>query len=153
MKPLATLSPSVTEFDILVDMRLVEIDQLMAIPLCLGQQRTELRDKGLPPLGIGINWSISTRRISTRRRSVQRGFGSAPVTGGLAASWRAARTASPSAASMSGQSGGGHRCADKPVPRAVIIGGRDHCTHAASPSRSGDGGPYVRPRQWHSCLG
>src|SRR5215213_2383046 len=53
MKPLATLSPSVTEFDILVDMRLVEIDQVMAVPLCLGQQRTELRDKGLPPLGIG----------------------------------------------------------------------------------------------------
>src|ERR671932_227448 len=53
MKPLATLSPAVTEFDVLVDMRLVEIDQLMAIPLCLGQQRTELRDKGLPPLGVG----------------------------------------------------------------------------------------------------
>src|SRR4051812_37927225 len=52
MKPLATLSPAVTEFDILVDMRLVEIDQVMAIPLCLSQQRTELRDKGLPALGI-----------------------------------------------------------------------------------------------------
>lgn len=34
-------------------MRLVEIDQVMTIPLCLSQQRTELRDKGLPPLGIG----------------------------------------------------------------------------------------------------
>src|SRR4051812_49603651 len=59
MEPLATLSPAVTEFDILVDMRLVEIDQVMTIPLCLGQQRTELHDKGLPPLGLGTPQQLS----------------------------------------------------------------------------------------------
>jgi hypothetical protein len=53
MKSPAALSPAVTEFDILVDLRLVEIDRVTAIPLCLGQQRAELRDKRLPPLGIG----------------------------------------------------------------------------------------------------
>ena len=58
MKPLATLSPAGTEFDILVDMRLVEIDQVMAVPLCLSQQRTELRNKGLPPLGIGTSQQL-----------------------------------------------------------------------------------------------
>ena len=52
MEALAALTPAIAKVDILVDMRLVEIDQVMTIPLCLGQQRTELRNKGLPALGI-----------------------------------------------------------------------------------------------------
>src|SRR4051794_20474069 len=82
----------------------------------------------------------------TRRRSVQRGFTSAPATGGLAA-WRcAARTCSPSAAAISGQRGGGHRCADSSTPR-----GRGHCRRAASPSRSALAVPCVRQPPWHNC--
>jgi hypothetical protein len=82
-----------------------------------------------------------------RRRNVQRGFGSAPATGGRAACRCAVRTASPRAAAISGQRGGGHRCADIPAPR-----GRAHCKHAASPSRSVDGEPCVPPRPWRSHL-
>ncbi len=77
----------------------------------------------------------------TSRFSVQRGFGSAPATGGAAASCWAARISAPSAAAMSGQKGGGRRCADTAAPR-----GRVHCSHAASPSRSAGGGRSVLRR-------
>ena len=53
MKPLAKLSPAVTEFDILVDMRLVEIDQQVPVALGALQQALKLRHKGAPPRRIG----------------------------------------------------------------------------------------------------
>ena len=83
----------------------------------------------------------------TSRFSVQRGFGSAPATGGLAASCWAARTSAPSAAAMSGQKGGGHRCADTAAPRDRV-----HCSRAASPSRSACGGRCTLRRAWCSPL-
>ena len=82
---------------------------------------------------------------STTRFSVQRGFGSAPATRGLAASCWVARTSAPSAAAMSGQKGGGHRYADTAAPR-----GRAHGRHAASPSPSAGGGRYRLRRAWRS---
>ena len=88
-----------------------------------------------------------SRTKLTRRRKVQRGFGFAPATGGAAACCRAVRTASPRAAAMSGQRGGGHRCADKSAPR-----GRAYCKHAPSPSRCGGGERCVPPRLWRSRL-
>jgi hypothetical protein len=74
-----------------------------------------------------------SRTKLTRRLSVQRGGGSAPATGGAAAACWAVRTASPRAASIRGQKGGGHRCADTSAPR-----GRARCRHAPSPSLSAD---------------
>ncbi len=88
-----------------------------------------------------------SRTKPARRLSVQRGFGSAPATGGLAACRCAARTSSPTAAAMSGQRGGGHRCAGRVAPQ-----GRAHCKHAATPSPSGGGGPSVQRRPWRSRL-
>jgi hypothetical protein len=95
------------------------------------QQRAALPDESLPPLGIGAPEQFPgflPRQIQppqggtdgftavsaaeplvpkdTRRRNVQRGFGSAPAIGGSAAACRAARISSPSAASICGQKGG-----------------------------------------------
>ena len=71
---------------------------------------------------------------ATRRLSVQRGGGSAPAMGGSAAACWAVRIASPTAAAIRGQKGGGHRCADTTAPR-----GRVRCRRAPSPSLSADG--------------
>ena len=54
---------------------------------------------------------------------------------------------SPRLASISGQRGGGRRCADRPAPR-----GRACCRDAATPSPSAGGGPCVRPPAWRSFL-
>ena len=59
MKPLATLSPAVTEFDILVDMRLIEIDQVMALIACAVQQRADLGDESLPLARIGATEQLA----------------------------------------------------------------------------------------------
>ena len=83
----------------------------------------------------------------TSRFSVQRGFGSAPAMGGLAACCWAARTSAPRAAAMSGQKGGGRRCADTTAPR-----GRVRCSRAASPSQSAGGGRCVLRRAWRRSL-
>ena len=72
-----------------------------------------------------------------RRLSVQRGGGSAPARGGSAAACWAVRIASPRAAAICGQKGGGRRCADKTAPR-----GRGRCRRAPSPSPSADGVHY-----------
>ena len=74
---------------------------------------------------------------ATRRLSVQRGGGSAPAMGGSAAACWAERVASPRAAAIRGQKGGGRRCADKAALR-----GRVRCRHAPSPSPSPDGARY-----------
>src|SRR6201995_4296801 len=44
---------SVAEVGVLVDLGLIEIDQLMPVALGGGQYRTQPRDEGLPPRGIG----------------------------------------------------------------------------------------------------
>src|ERR1700760_2146673 len=44
---------SVAEVGVLVDVGLIEIDQLMPVALGGGQYRTQPRDEGLPPRGIG----------------------------------------------------------------------------------------------------
>ena len=59
MEPLATLTPGMAEIDILVDVRLIEIDQLMPIPLRIVQQRAQLFDQPHPPRGIGTPKQLS----------------------------------------------------------------------------------------------
>ncbi len=86
--------------------------------------------------------------LTTRRLSVQRGAGSAPATGGAAAPRWAARTSSPSVASISGQRGDGHQCGNTAAPR-----GRVRYSYAPSPLRFAGGAPYVRPPAWRSRLG
>jgi hypothetical protein len=88
-----------------------------------------------------------TRTKPTSRRSVQRGFGSAPATGGPAASRCAAQTAAPSAAWISGQRGDGLPCADTAPPR-----GRLRCSGAATPSRSAGAGRCARPLRSRNLL-
>ena len=78
------------------------------------------------------SWTNAPRRLS-----VQRGGGSAPAMGGSAAVCWAVRTASPRAAAIRGQKGGGRRCADNAAPR-----GRVRCRCAPSPSPSADGARY-----------
>ena len=82
---------------------------------------------------------------TARRFRVQRGGGAAPVTGGLAAACWAARTSTPRAASIAGQKGGGRRCAGRLMPR-----GRACCSCEATPSRSEDDAPCVRPPGWRN---
>jgi hypothetical protein len=74
---------------------------------------------------------------AARRLSVQRGGGSAPAMGGSAAACWAERVASPRAAAIRGQKGGGRRCADKAALRSRV-----RCRHAPSPSPSADGARY-----------
>ena len=60
MEPLATLTPGMAEIDILVDVRLIEIDQLMPIPLRIVQPRAHLFDEPRPPRGIGTPKQLSS---------------------------------------------------------------------------------------------
>ena len=53
MEPLAALAPAMAEADILVDVRLIEVDQLMPVMLGTIQQGAELFDEGVPPFGVG----------------------------------------------------------------------------------------------------
>jgi hypothetical protein len=53
MEALATLAPAITKIDVLVDVRLIQIDQLTPIALGLLQQRTQVFDKRRAPLGVG----------------------------------------------------------------------------------------------------
>jgi hypothetical protein len=53
MEARATLAPTVTEVDILVDMRLIEIDQVMAPITRAVQQPADLGDEGLALLRPG----------------------------------------------------------------------------------------------------
>ncbi len=53
MEALAALAPTVAEIDILVDVGLVEVHQMVPIPLGAVQQGADLFDEGVPPLGIG----------------------------------------------------------------------------------------------------
>ena len=53
MEALATLAPAITKIDVLVDVRLIQIDQRTPIALGLIQQRTQVFDKRRAPLGIG----------------------------------------------------------------------------------------------------
>jgi len=50
---LAARRPAIAKIGILVDVRLVEVDQPMSIMLGTSQQVLHLLDKGLPPLRIG----------------------------------------------------------------------------------------------------
>ena len=122
----AAVGPAIAEIGILVDVRFVQVDQQMAVALGTGEEILDPLDKGLPALRIGpaeqLFFQDSFRRCRaarivsrqqlrpnfsrtqpTRRRSVQRGAGSAPATGGAAAERWAARTVSPRPASISGQ--------------------------------------------------
>jgi hypothetical protein len=69
-----------------------------------------------------------------RRRSVQRGFTSAPATGGLAAWCCAARTCSPSAAAISGQRGAATGALIGQRLGAVLIVGMQPTHHGLRPS-------------------
>ena len=53
MEPLAALAPAMAEVDILVDVRLIEVDQLVPVMLGAVQQGAELFDEGVPPFGVG----------------------------------------------------------------------------------------------------
>jgi hypothetical protein len=53
MKALATLGPAIAEIDILVDVRLIEIDQRMLLITGAIQQRANLLDESLSPPSIG----------------------------------------------------------------------------------------------------
>jgi hypothetical protein len=53
MEALAALTPAITEVDILMDMRLIEIDQVMALIACAVQQRANLSDESLPLVRLG----------------------------------------------------------------------------------------------------
>ena len=53
MKVPAALAPAVAEIGVLMNVRLVKIDQHMPVALSAGQQTRKLFDKGLPPLRIG----------------------------------------------------------------------------------------------------
>ena len=53
MAALGALAPAVAELDILVDVRLIEIDQVMALVACAVQQWADLGDEGLPLVRIG----------------------------------------------------------------------------------------------------
>jgi hypothetical protein len=82
----------------------------------------------------------------TRRLSVQRGAGSAPATGGVAAVRWAMRTVSPSAASRRGQKGAVvRRCGGRRAPQA-----RSCCRGGPIPSPSADDGACVMPLAWRS---
>ncbi len=87
------------------------------------------------------------RTKPTSRLSVQRGYGSAPATGGPAASRWAAQTSAPSAAWISRQRGDGRLCADTASPR-----GRLRYSGAAIPSRSAGVGRCARPRRSRNLL-
>src|SRR3954453_4395633 len=111
MEALATLAPAVAEIDILMDVRLIEIDQRMLLIPGAIQQRANLPTKASRRSGSArpssflaffhdrSNRRSAARMVSrqhrrpnrsrtnaTRRLSVKRGGGSAPATGGLAAS-------------------------------------------------------------------
>ena len=53
MEPLAALAPAVAEVDILVDVRFVEVDQMVTITLGAVQQGAQLLNEGCPPSRIG----------------------------------------------------------------------------------------------------
>ena len=53
MEPLAALTPAMAEVDILVDVRLIEVDQMVAVTLGAVQQGAQLLDEGCPPFGVG----------------------------------------------------------------------------------------------------
>src|ERR1700761_926175 len=50
---LATRRPAITKIGVLMDMRLVPVDQQVTVALSAGQQVLHLSDKGLPLCGIG----------------------------------------------------------------------------------------------------
>src|SRR5215218_5533303 len=53
MEALATLTPAITKIDVLVDVRLVQIDQVVPVALGLIEQRTQLLDEHIALLRIG----------------------------------------------------------------------------------------------------
>src|SRR5215213_3333375 len=107
MEGRAAHAPAIAGIDVLVDMGLVEIDQVVPIPLRGVEQRAEVLDEPRPPCGIGTSQQLASflpgqvepaRMLSrhrrrakrsctklTRRLSVHRGGGSAPAMGGAAA--------------------------------------------------------------------
>ena len=90
-----------------------------------------------------------SRPRPTRRRNVQRGAGSAPTTGGVAAVRWAVRIASLSSASRRGQKrDGGRRCGGTRARRDP-----GHCRRAPSPSQCGPAGPCARPPGGAAVLG
>ena len=53
MEPLAALAPAMAEVDISVDVRLIEVDQMVAVTLGAVQQGAQLLDEGCPASGTG----------------------------------------------------------------------------------------------------
>src|SRR3954470_3402181 len=82
MEALATLAPAVAEIDILMDVRLIEIDQRMLLIPGAIQQRANLPNESLPPLGIGTPEQLPgflPRQIQPPQRRAD-GFATAPAT-------------------------------------------------------------------------
>src|SRR3712207_6503169 len=59
MEAPAALAPAVAEVGVLVDVRLVEVDQQVAVALGALQQALKLRHKGVPPLRISPSKELS----------------------------------------------------------------------------------------------
>jgi hypothetical protein len=129
----AAFGPAIAEIGILVDAGFVQLDQQMAVVLGACQQIANLLEIGLPALRVGPTEQLSgllsgklqamlggadgmvsrqqvrpnrLRTQPTRRRSAQRGGGSAPATstGGAASERWAVRTVSPRPATMASRS-------------------------------------------------
>src|SRR4051812_26630246 len=122
----ATLRPAGAEIGILMDMGFVQVDQEMTVVLGSHQEILDLLDKSLPALRVGPAeqlFGLLPRQSQTMQggadrlpaaapaeplahpadQTAQRGAGSAPATGGVAAERWAAWTVSPRPASISGQ--------------------------------------------------
>src|SRR4051794_41930113 len=59
MEALGPLAPAITEVNILMDMRLIEIDQVMVLIACAIQQRADAGDKGLALLRLGATEQLA----------------------------------------------------------------------------------------------
>ena len=169
---LAARRPAIAEAGILVDVRLIKVDQQMPVVLGALQQILRLREERLPPLRIGSAEQLAgllprqlqpvqgtadrltaaaTTKLSatqpTKRRKVQRGAGSAPASGRRRGLLGGADDLAEPGLDL-GQKGGGHRCAERSAPR-----GRACCRGAATPSRSAGGGGCAPPPAWRSSPG
>ena len=70
MQALTALAPAVAEVDVLVDMRLIEIDHVMALIARTIQQRADLGDESLPFLRVSAAEQL-VRLLPRQREPVQ----------------------------------------------------------------------------------
>jgi len=76
MEALAALAPAVAEVDVLVDVRLIEVDHVMALIARAVQQCADFGDESLPllrpsfPLANTIKWRNSGKNAQIRLENV-----------------------------------------------------------------------------------